>query len=183
MKTLEIRKDRTCSLKEKGNKTINYVFKDMSVHLAERLRLGTSVFINTDNDRVSLHNGSYYLLFMGAFNMVYLIYVDTKNNVRIVYNGDMLDAVEAVYRNVGNNTSVKILKSSNVKNYKVKAIYPDGKTEIVSLVYKNKSGQPINQVYLSLFECINYASSLYKKNKGTIFTVITSKGNEVFRVG
>ena len=185
MKTIVLKNSRVGDFKSKGSKVISLVFKDLSIHLEQSIRIGTDILVKTDNTKPEPHRGQYYLLYMQEFGSVYLIYIDTSGVMRIVYQGDMLNAVEALYRFVSDETVVKILKSSNKRAYRVinNTDSVDDELVVVDFKYKNKSSQINSQVYLSLFEAINHAVYLHKKNKHKSFSVITPKGTTLFKVG
>ena len=183
MRKLVLNSSQTASLIEKKAKTINLVFKDMGVHLNEHIKIGSDFEIETDNIRVRKHKGKYYLLFIEEFNSVFLFYVDTENKLRTVYAGDIGNAVNSIYNNIGTGSVVRILKSSNKKAYRV-ASYSNGElNEIIPSTYRNKSSQSIKQVYMNMFESIQYAANLAKRGNGISYVVITQKGTELFRIG
>lgn len=183
MRKLVLNKTQIAELKEKGAKTIKLVFQDMGTYLNEKIKIGSDFEIETDNQKVKTHSGNYYLLFLEEFNTVFLFYVDSSNKLRTVYSGDITNAVNSIYKNIGDKSTVKILKSSNKKAYRVVKFRRETLVEVKTFTYKNKSSQKVEQVYLSLFEAINYASKLYKEDKNFSYRVITPKETELFRIG
>lgn len=185
MKTIVLNSNRVGELKEKGCANLSLVFKGLSMYLEESIKIGTNILVKTDNTKPEAHRGQYYLLYMQEFGSVYLLYIDTSGVLRIVYQGDMSNAVEAIYRFVSDETVVKILKSSSKRAYRVvdNGNIVDGTPVVMELKYKNKSSQINSQVYLSLFDSINHAAYLYKKNKSSSFSVITPKGTVLLTVG
>lgn len=183
MRKLVLNSTQVSELKEKGAKTVKLVFKEMGTYLNEKIKIGSEFEIESDNNKVKVHSGTYYLLFLEEFNTVFLFYVDSTNKLRTVYSGDIGNAVSSIYKNIGNKSIVKILKSSNKKAYRVAKFRDEKCIEIKTFAYKNKSSQRVEQVYLSLFEAINYASKLYKENNKYSYRVITPKETELFRIG
>lgn len=185
MKTIILSSTRVGDLKEKGLANLNLPFKGLSKYLEESVKIGTNILIKTDNTKPEPHRGQYYLLYMQEFGSVYLLYIDTAGVLRIVYQGDMGNAVDAIYKFISDETVIKILKSSSKRAYRVvdNSKTVDGKLSVVELQYKNKSSQINSQVYLSLFDAINHAVYRYKKNKSSSFSVITPKGTVLVTVG
>lgn len=185
MKTIILNNSRVGELKEKGSSNLNLPFKGLSKYLEESIKIGTNISVKTDNTKPEPHRGQYYLLYMQEFGSVYLLYIDTVGVLRIVYQGDMGNAVEAIYKFISDETVIKVLKSSSKRAYRVvnnnKTV--DGELAVVELQYKNKSSQLNSQVYLSLFDAINHAVYLYKTNKNSSFSVITPKGTVLVTVG
>lgn len=168
-------------------------FRTVSDYLQYYVKIGTNVTLSSDNAKVEPHRGEYYLLFVSEFRLVYLFYVDVKSKLRFVYIGEDKRAAEAIYNNVANDTTIKILKSSgNKKAYRVKRIdVLDNmySIDIVPLKYKNKSSKQLETVYLSLFDAINLAANLEseRQKRGssckTCFQVVTPKNTILFTVG
>lgn len=183
MRKIVLVNSQIAELKEKKAKTIKMVNRDMSLYINEHIKIGSDFEIETDNVKIRTHKGKYYLLFIEEFNLVHLFYLDSSNRLRIVYSGDITNAIDSLYKNVGNESIVRILKSSNKKAYRVVKYKNDTLVEVKTFTYKNKSSQNVEQVYLSLFEAINYASKLYKEDSRYSYRVITPKETELFRIG
>lgn len=154
---------------------------DMSLAIKDNIRQGTTIHIVSDNTKPKPHRGDYYLLYMQEYMSVYLFYLDTQGVLRIVYSGDIENAVDAIYRFVSTDSSVTILKSDGKRAYRVGEQAKDGEYKIINATYKNKSSQIIPQVYMNFFEAINLAVSLYKRNKKPYF-VVSPKGSVMFSV-
>ena len=154
---------------------------DMSMVIKDNIRQGTTIKVISDNVKPKPHRGDYYLLYMQEYMSVYLFYLDTQGVLRIVYSGDIENAVEAIYRFVSTDSSVTILKSDGKRAYRVGEQAVDGEYKFVSATYKNKSSQVVPQVYMNFFEAINLSVSLYKKNKKPYF-VVSPKGTVMFSI-
>lgn len=183
MRKIVVNCSQIAELKEKKAKTIKMVNRDMSLYINEHIKIGSDFEIETDNVKVRSHKGKYYLLFIEEFNLIHLFYLDSSNRLRIVYSGDITNAIDSLYKNVGNESVVRILKSSNKKAYRVAKFIRETLVEVKTFTYKNKSSQNVEQVYLSLFDAINYASKLYKEDSNFSYSVITPKETELFRIG
>ena len=177
MRKIVVNGSQIAELKEKKAKTIKMVNRDMSLYINEHIKIGSDFEIETDNVKVRSHKGKYYLLFIEEF------YLDSSNRLRIVYSGDITNAIDSLYKNVGNESVVRVLKSSNKKAYRVAKFRRETLVEVKTFTYKNKSSQNVEQVYLSLFDAINYASKLYKEDSNFSYSVITPKETELFRIG
>ena len=183
MRKIVVNCSQIAELKEKKAKTIKMVNRDMSLYINEHIKIGSDFEIETDNVKVRSHKGKYYLLFIEEFNLIHLFYLDSSNRLRIVYSGDITNAIDSLYKNVGNESVVRVLKSSNKKAYRVAKFRRETLVEVKTFTYKNKSSQNVEQVYLSLFDAINYASKLYKEDSNFSYRVITPKETELFRIG
>lgn len=184
---LILRNNGECSLKRSHNPVSVAGFQEMSQILESEIKIGTDIVIENENTRPKPHRGKYYLLFMQEFETVYLFYVDTKGILRMVFSGDMEKAVESIFNNIASDMSVKILKSSSKRAYRVvKSNRNSNETQVLNFTYRNKSSQNVEQVYLNLFEAINFASQAFKKSSQNItekYCVITPKDTVLFEIG
>lgn len=170
-------------LKKSHDPIENVSFKEMSMVLCQKVRIGTTLQIVSDNSKVKPHRGKYYLLFMEEYDMVYIFYLDVSNNLRVIYTGPMLNAVSAVYSMIADNMEIKVLQSKGKRAYRVAMCNPFNESvEIKSAQYKNKSSERINQVYMNLFEAINFAVKISHDTHKQC-AVITPKGSKFFIVG
>lgn len=171
------------NLKKSHDPIENVNFKEMSKILCQNVRIGTTLQIKSDNSKVEPHRGKYYLLFMEEYNMVYLFYLDVSDNLRVIYTGPMSNAVSALYNMIADGMEIRVLQSKGKRAYRVAMCNPYNETmEIKAAQYKNKSSERVNQVYMNLFEAINFAVKLSHDNHRQ-FAVITPKGSKFFIVG
>ena len=187
---LVLNSNGTNSLIRSHNSFKDLGFVDMSMILKDNIRQGTTIRVISDNSRPQPHRGDYYLLYMQEFDSVYIFYVDIQGVLRVVYTGNVENACKGIYQNIANDTDVKILKSSGKRAYRVFRCENKRtdleKSQLITFTYCNKSSQKINQVYLNLFDAINYASKNYRNardKKNVSFKVITPKNTVLFTVG
>jgi len=154
---------------------------DMSMVIKDNIRQGTTLFLVSDNPKPQPHRGTYYLLYMQEYQSVFLFYLDVKGTLRIVHSGNMEGAVDAIYRYVATDSEITILKSDSKRAYRVAKETHEG-FEVVGTLYKNKSSQKINQIYMNLFEAINVAVTSHKNNPSSHYVVITPKNTVMFKV-
>lgn len=183
---LILRNNGECSLKRSHNPVSAAGFQEMSQILESEIKIGTDIVIKNENIRPKPHRGKYYLLFMQEFETVYLFYVDTKGILRMVFSGDTKKAVESIFNNIASDMSVKILKSSSKRAYRViKVNQSSNEIQVLNFTYRNKSSQAVDQTYLNLFEAINFASQSFKKGTQSIdekYCVITPKNTILFEI-
>ena len=177
MTKLYLNTNNTCKLIRKSGSFKNKTFAEMSQLILDNLRLGTSFEVINKNKQPLPHRGSYYLLYLEEFNMATLLYLDVSKDIRILYYGDMENAVYSLYRGLATGTTVKFLKSEARKTYRV----VDDAGEEVSFEFKNRDAEICNQKYLKIFDAINYAVKLHKET-GKTYSVVTKSGTTLITV-
>ena len=180
MTKLYINKNRETRLIRSHNSIRNKTMDEMSLILRDVIKQGSKIVVKNSNTMPAPHRGDYYLLFMDEYETVYLFYLDINGVLRIVYSGNQENATSAIYKFVANDTILTILKSNNKKAYRVINIQDEDKN--IHIVYKNKDGKPIEQVYMTLFESINMAVLMKKKNKSQHYSVISKSNKSMFYV-
>ena len=180
MTKLYINKNRETKLIRSHNSIRNKTMDEMSIILKDILRQGTKILVKNSNTMPAPHRGDYYLLFMNEYETVYLFYLDINGVLRIVYSGNQDNAISAIYKFVANDTKLTILKSDNKKAYRV--INTQDEDKNIHIVYKNKDGKPIKQVYMTIFEAINMAVFMKKKNQSYHYSVISKSKKSMFYV-
>lgn len=146
------------------------------------IRQGTTIKVENPNPRVEPHRGQYYILFVQEINTVFLFYLDVKGNLRYVYSGNSENATSAIYSNIANETELTVLKSDGKRGYRVATQKMEG-FSVVPSYYKNRSSKVIPQVYMKLFDAINFAVSCHSEDTSTPYFVITKDDGVMFRVG
>lgn len=147
----------------------------------KKLRIGSNLVIESDNVKVQKHSGSYYLLFVEEYEELNILYVDKQGILRLVFMGREKEVLKGLYYNVSDEMSIKILKSSNKRAYRV-VEEVQGELKVLEVEYKNKSSQVSKQVYLTIQEAIKVASYNHRQT-GLSYRVISPKGTILFEIG
>ena len=180
MTKLYIDKKKATRLIRSHNSIRNKSMDEMSLIIRDVVKQGSKIIVKNSNTMPAPHRGDYYLLYMNEYEMVYLFYLDINGILRIVYSGNQENAISAIYKFICNDTVLTILKSDNKKAYRVINTQEEDKN--INMIYKNKDGKEIEQVYMTFFEAINMAVLMRKKTKLSHYSVISKSRKSMFYV-
>lgn len=159
--------------------------QEVSKALVNEVKSGTNIVIDSDNSRVKLHRGKYYVLVMKDYNIAYFIYVDVGQTFKLIGTTTLDKVVNTIYYSFGDGMTFKFLRDINQQSYRV--MLKDTSTEgsrIIPKVYKNRDGQLCEQVYMTLYEGINEAVATFRKYRDSncVLSVVTRQDMPLFEL-